>query len=123
MSQATASCNLRAAGPRYRRRRPEGTALYRVIQRHLETFVARVEAAVTTVHWPAFVLREFFAFLTCGILAHGFARVFCRACGKSTFVAFSCRGRGYAECRNMRSQPSGAGGSFLHPDVWRSAGV
>jgi hypothetical protein len=109
MSQASASCSLRAAGPRYRRRRPEGTALYRVIQRHLETFVARVEAAVTTVHWPAFVLREFFAFLTCGILAHGFARVFCRACGKSTFVAFSCRGRGFCpSCGGRRMAETAA---------------
>jgi anaerobic ribonucleoside-triphosphate reductase len=35
------------------------------------------------------------AFLHCGILAHGFARVWCAACGKDDVVAFSCNGRGF----------------------------
>lgn len=52
MSQALSE--PRASGPRYRRRRPEDTALYRIIRQHLETFVARIDASATAVHWPAF---------------------------------------------------------------------
>jgi hypothetical protein len=33
------------------------------------------------------------AFLTCGVLAHGFTRVHCEACGDESLVAFSCKGR------------------------------
>ena len=104
MSQAQALSNPRASGPRYRRRRPNNTPLYRIIQQHLETFVARVEASAMAVNWPAFVLRELFAFLTCGILAHGFARVHCANCGKDALVAFSCKGRGFVRSQAQIGQ-------------------
>jgi hypothetical protein len=44
---------------------------------------------------PRFCVREVDAFLRCGMLAHGFARVWCEACGKDDVVAFSCKGRGF----------------------------
>ena len=44
---------------------------------------------------PAFVWRELEAFLRCGILAHGLARVHCDGCGKDDVVAFSCKRRGF----------------------------
>ena len=44
---------------------------------------------------PQFVEREFHRFLECGILAHGFLRVHCDACGRDRLVAFSCKGRGF----------------------------
>jgi hypothetical protein len=34
------------------------------------------------------------AFLDCGLLCRGFARVRCSACDESRLVAFSCKGRG-----------------------------
>jgi hypothetical protein len=43
---------------------------------------------------PAHVEREFRQYLTCGILAHGFARARCAGCGHDFLVAFSCKGRG-----------------------------
>jgi hypothetical protein len=43
---------------------------------------------------PAYVEREFRRFLECGILACGFARAYCDACGHDFLVAFSCKGRG-----------------------------
>ena len=46
-------------------------------------------------------LREFFALLRCGILAHGFARVHCANCGKDALVAFSCKGRGFWPSRSV----------------------
>ena len=83
-----------AASPlRYERRRPEETTLYRVVQENLETFLAQVEAEGAA-SLPQFVKDEFDAFLECGILAHGFLRVRCAACGHEKLVAFSCKRRG-----------------------------
>jgi hypothetical protein len=87
---------LRAAPAKpvhYERRRPEETTLYRVVQEHLETFLAEVQAG-SAASFPQFVKDEFDAFLECGILAHGFMRVRCAECGHEKLVAFSCKLRG-----------------------------
>jgi len=78
-----------AARPRssYQRRTPEQTSLYRAVQEHIETFLAQAESAGAWV--PAFVKREFEDYLKCGILAHGFARLRCGACGDESLIAFS----------------------------------
>jgi hypothetical protein len=84
---------LLARRPRtYRRREPEHSALYQTLQQHLETFLATAAAGDPL---PRFVERELRAFLKCGILAHGFARVHCGTCGFDRLVAFSCKGRGF----------------------------
>jgi len=44
---------------------------------------------------PAFVERELRAFLRCGILEYGFARVRCDDCARDRLVAFSCKRRGF----------------------------
>ncbi|MGC6489055.1 MAG: thiamine pyrophosphate-dependent enzyme [Planctomycetota bacterium] len=44
---------------------------------------------------PRFCAREIDAFLRCGVLAYGFARVWCQACGKDDVVPFSWKGRGF----------------------------
>jgi hypothetical protein len=77
----------------YRRREPEHSALYGALQSRLETFLA--QARVEGDGLPKFVERELRAFLRCGILAHGFARVHCDGCGHDRLVAFSCKGRGF----------------------------
>jgi len=76
-------------------RDPEGSILYGVVAEHLETFLARQRQRERPV--PRFVERELRSFLECGILAHGFLRVHCDNCGQDRVVAFSCKGRGYAE--------------------------
>jgi hypothetical protein len=43
---------------------------------------------------PTFVEQEFGDFLTCGILAHGFARLRCTECALERLMASSCKGRG-----------------------------
>ena len=55
----------------YQRRQPERTVLYRTIHTHLAAFLARTAGEDGTGGWPAFVRREFEAYLRCGILAHG----------------------------------------------------
>jgi hypothetical protein len=79
----------------YQRRRPEQTVLYRTIATHLPAFLARTAGADGSGGWPAFVRREFEAYLKCGRLEQGLLRVQCERCGDTTVVAFSCKGRGF----------------------------
>src|SRR5262249_27906371 len=44
---------------------------------------------------PAYVQREFDAYLQCGILAHGFLRLGCDTCPKELLLPFSCKRRGF----------------------------
>jgi hypothetical protein len=79
----------------YHSRRPERTPLYQVVQDWLTTDLELARQA----DWdgdavPPYVEREFYRFLECGILAYGFARVYCDAWGHDFLVAFSCKGRG-----------------------------
>jgi transposase-like zinc-binding protein len=85
----------RAALPRYWSRRPADSALYQVIGAHLETFLARTAGDAESSGLPVFIKREFEAYLRCGILAHGFARVRCESCAFERLVPFSCKGRGF----------------------------
>ena len=77
----------------YRRRRPERTLLYRLVQTHLATWLARHDDGQGR-SAPALTEREFRRYLDCGILAHGFARARCADCGHDFIVAYSCKGRG-----------------------------
>jgi len=71
----------------------------------METFLARERDRPL----PRFVEREFRAFLECGILAHGFLRVHCDACGHDRLVAFSCKGRGFCpSCGGRRMADTAA---------------
>ena len=58
----------KAKPQRYRRRQPEFTVLYRVVQRHWQTYRERAEASGPL---PQFVVDEFEQYLRCGVLAHG----------------------------------------------------
>jgi hypothetical protein len=77
----------------YRRRKPEQSVLYEVIRRHYATFLASVSDSDRTL--PGFVRREIEKYMACGILAHGFVRCRCGACGYDRLVAFSCKSRGW----------------------------
>lgn len=93
---------------RYERRRPEKTLLHRLVRKHLETFLAEIQARTGT-GLPAFVRGESEAFLECGILAHGFLRVRCAGCAHEKLVAFSCKRRGFCpSCGARRMAQSAA---------------
>ena len=97
-----------AAAPRYERRRPEQTPLYRLVRAHYETFAAEVEQATGT-GLPQFIKDEFEDYLECGILAHGFLRLTCDTCARDTLVAFSCKGRGFCpSCLGRRMASTAA---------------
>jgi len=93
--------------PGYTPRRPRDGLLYAVLQEHLETFLARARARHRIV--PRFVERELRGYLQCGILAHGFLRVHCDACGHDRLVPFSCKGRGFCpSCGGRRMADTAA---------------
>ena len=90
----------------YRPRRPRESPLYRLVEQHFEELL-RV--------WPARFVRQHGAlrpvvervlreFLKCGLLEHGFARLWCSECRRSVLVAFSCRGRSFCPSCEKKQQ-------------------
>jgi len=90
MAKGMAECTGPAV---YRRRRPEHTVLHRAVRENLETWLAR-HAACDDFSMPGRIEAEFRRYLTCGILACGFVRARCGACGHDFLLAFSCQTRG-----------------------------
>jgi hypothetical protein len=87
----------------YRRRRPEQTTLYKVVQQHLETYLTLAEEY----DWDgqpvsAYVESEFRRYLECGVLAYRFACARSPGCGHDFLIAFSCKGRGLCPSCNAR---------------------
>ena len=79
----------------YRPRNAEASVLHLVIRQQLADFLRAAADRADGAGLPEFVAREFREFLTCGVLAHGFARVRCRSCAFERRVPFSCKGRGF----------------------------
>ncbi len=87
----------------YQPRDPSNTVLYQVIAEHLETFLATLAANPTATGLPEYVQEEFYAYLQCGILAHGFVRLGCESCPHTMLLAFSCKKRGFCpSCAGRR---------------------
>jgi hypothetical protein len=87
--------HLEASPPAHVPRDPSQTVLYRVVADHLETFLASLDADPDAKGLPAYVEREFYDYLQCGILAHGFVRLGCETCQHEMLLAFSCKRRGF----------------------------
>src|SRR6266566_2626082 len=87
----------------YAPRDPSHTVLYTVIAEHLETFLASLADDPDAPGLPAYVQREFYDYLRCGILAHGFLRLGCDPCKHELLVPFSCKRRGFCpSCAGRR---------------------
>jgi hypothetical protein len=87
----------------YAPREPSQTVLYTVIAEHLETFLASCAADADATGLPACVQREFYDYLQCGILAHGFLRLGCDTCKQELLVPFSGKRRGFCpSCAGRR---------------------
>jgi len=88
--------------------RPRGAATgvpHAVVRDHLEEFLQVARAHGDGRGVPAFVERELRGFLTCSVLAHGFARLRCADCGFERFVPFSCKGRAFCpSCGGRRME-------------------
>ena len=100
----------RAAAPGvYRRHRPETTALYEVVRDNLETLYGAIDDGALAVCIPKHARKELEAYLDCGLLCGGFARLRCEGCGESRLVAFSCKGRGFCpSCGGRRMSATAA---------------
>jgi len=81
--------------PLYRPRDPQASDLWRLLDQHFETFqqVYDERFAAKYGFWRPIVERSVKAFLKCGDLHEGFARVRCPDCHHEMFVAFSCKQR------------------------------
>jgi Transposase zinc-binding domain len=81
--------------PLYRPRDPRASDLWRLLDQHFETFqqVYDERFAAKYGFWRPVVERSVTAFLKCGDLHQGFARVRCPDCQHEMFLAFSCKQR------------------------------
>ena len=74
-----------------------------MIADHLETFLASLDADPDATGLPAYVQREFYDYVPCGILAHGFLRLGCDTCHHEVLLAFSGKRRGFCpSCAGRR---------------------
>jgi hypothetical protein len=83
------------ASERYQPRHAEASVLHGVSRERLDDFLRAAADRADGTGLPEFIAREFREFLTCGLLAHGFARVRCQCCACERLVPFSCKGRGF----------------------------
>ena len=94
---------LLGRAPAYERHRPETTALYEVVRDNLDTLHAAIDDGALDVRLPKHAKKELDAYLDCGLLSRGFARLWCARCNESRLVAFSCKGRGFCpSCMGRR---------------------
>ena len=91
LSLLSVGARMAPAVATYAPRDPSGTVLYHVIAEHLETFLASLADDPEAAGLPAYVAREFYDYLRCGILAHGFLRLGCDTCHHELLVPFSCQ--------------------------------
>ncbi|WP_437905941.1 transposase zinc-binding domain-containing protein [Sorangium sp. So ce327] len=93
----------RTTGVVYERRRPEKTTLYEIVRDNVETLYGAIDDGAIAVGIPKHAKKEPEAYLDCGLLCRGFARLRCARCEESRLVAFSCKGRGFcSSCLGRR---------------------
>lgn len=79
----------------YRPRDPRDSDLWRLMDEHFDSFRQVYDECYQAKYgfWRPVVERSVTAFLKCGDLEEGFARVRCPDCKHEMFVAFSCKQR------------------------------
>ena len=90
-----AQANSQLQEPGYRRRAPEHSLRSELVAAEADALREAVSVASPYGRGlPRNVDKELDAFLECGLLHRGFARVVCHRCRNEHLVAFSCKGRG-----------------------------
>ncbi len=96
--------------------------MYRLVQAHYadvrDGWEERFESRYG--FWRAATEKAVGAYLDCGILYHGFARVRCGGCHAEYLVAFSCKGRGL--CPSCAAKRAAALAAFLREEVLAEVG-
>ena len=79
--------------PLYRARDPQASDLWRLLDEHFDSFQQVYDERYQAKYgyWRPIVEQSVAAFLKCGDLQEGFARVRCPDCQQEMFVAFSCK--------------------------------
>jgi hypothetical protein len=101
----------------YRPRRAKGSPLFRLVHEYWHEFEAVKEERFESRYGPLrpVVPKTVEAFLRCGILDHGFARIRCEEWGHEFLLAFSCKGRGL--CPSCHKKRQVAFGVFVTSEV------
>jgi hypothetical protein len=79
-----------------------------VLQQHLLTFEQEWTDKSDGRTLPSFVTDELHDFLDCGVLARGFAQLFCKTCHERYVVGLSCKGRAFCPSCGGRRMNEGA---------------
>ena len=84
------------------------SVVHRLVTEHFLAFTERVDAEGGR-PLPRYVVRDFEAYVRCGVLACGFMRARCPTCGHDRLVAFSCKHRGVcSSCGGRRMSETAA---------------
>jgi len=97
---------LAEAPAAYRPRHPERIGFYQLFETHFDSYVRAYEERFEARSGPLrpVVVRSVEAFLDCGRLQGGFARIRCPKCRDEHLLAFSCRTRNFcSSCQAKRS--------------------
>jgi hypothetical protein len=103
----------------YERHKSESTVLYQSVARAWPKI--EVEYAMTEKTISSHVTSEFERYKRCGILEHGFVRLYCKDCQAERVVGFSCKGRGF--CPSCRSRRAIQKADRIEREVWPKARV
>ena len=94
MPTQPASSPLVATAYSYQRRTPETSLLRRIVMAQWPALQRAVRFAADGHRLPKFICKAVDGFIKCGMLGHGFLRLFCKTCKTDQLVAFSCKVRG-----------------------------
>ncbi len=89
----------------YKPRRARESPLFRLVEQHLEELLRVWPTRFARQHGPLrpVVERVLRGFMRCGLVEHGFARLWCGTCRTSVLCPFSCRGRSFCpSCEKKR---------------------
>src|SRR5262245_11969575 len=101
--------HLEASPPAYVPRDPSQTVLYRVVADHLETFLTSLDAAPDARGLPAYVERDWYDYVQCGVLAPGSLRLGGAPCKHALLPGSSGKRRGFSpSCAGRRMAQSAA---------------
>ena len=78
----------------YQRRTPETSLLRRIVMAQWPGLERDVREATDGRGLPRFIAKAVDGFIKCGMLGHGFLRLYCKTCRTDQLVAFSCKVRG-----------------------------
>ena len=101
----------------YERHRPESTVLYQSVARAWPKI--EVEYAINDQSIAPHVTVEFERYTRCGILEHGFVRLYCKDCQAERVIGFSCKGRGFCPACGSRRALQKA--DRIEREVWPNA--